>query len=112
MIKLKKQYYHFRELQKLAEEGKVKIGRFKSLDTYGTSGCGLVVRAGILVHTESESKKYQIKFSPKGYGTVTDDIVWFNGRRLVKYDKYFKDVDLWLKLNELEGLSRWKRILK
>lgn len=102
MVKLKKAYYDFKELRALEQEGKVKISRLHSLDTFGTSGSGLVARMGIKVETSKETKEYQIKFSSKGYGSVTDKIDWFNGRTKEKYDKYFTRINIWLEGNGLE----------
>lgn len=103
-FKLKKKYNNFTELVKLEKQGLIKIKRSRTLDTYGTSGSGLVAMAGVTVETPTELKNYQIIFSSRGYGTTTDNLTTYNGRFLDKHMQYFNDVDEWLKRYNLDIL--------
>lgn len=91
-MKLKKKM-EAKELKGLVEKG-AKVTRNHSLDTYGTSGSGYVERRGITIELDGISKDYQVIYSAKGYGTITDDIVGYNGRWLEKYHEYANNVDL------------------
>lgn len=90
-MRLKKRM-NAKELRGLIEKG-AKITRNLWLDTYGTSGMGYVERRGITIQLNGVSKNYQVIYSARGYGAITDDIVELNGRWLEKYHKYSNDVD-------------------
>ncbi len=90
-MKLKKKM-EAKELINLAEQGAKITGNY-SLNTYGTSGMGYVERRGITIELNGVSKNYQVIYSARGYGTITDDIVEYNGRWLEKYREYANDVN-------------------
>lgn len=85
-MKLKKKMEE-KDLKGLVEKG-AKITRNYLLDTHGTSGSGYVERRGITIELNGVSKDYQVIYSARGYGTITDDIKEYNGRWLEKYHKY------------------------
>ena len=90
-MRLKKRM-NAKELKGLAEQW-AKITRNYSLDTHGTSGMGYVERRGITIELNGVSKDYQVIYSARGYGTITDDIVEYNGRWLEKYGVYANAVN-------------------
>ena len=85
-MKLKKKM-DAKELKGLVEKG-AKITRNYLLDTHGTSGSGYVERRGITIELNGVRKDYQVIYSSRGYGTITDDIKEYNRRWLKKYYKY------------------------
>lgn len=85
-MKLKKNY-HTADIQKLWLDGAI-IKRDYSLDTYGTSPMGYMERRGIRIN----GKKYQVVYSARGYGRITSEIKFYNGRFLEKHKKYMDAV--------------------
>ncbi len=81
-----------KELKSLVEKG-AKITRNYSLDTHGTSGMGYVERRGITIELNGVSKDYQVIYSARGYGAITDNIVELNKKWLEKYNVYANNVN-------------------
>lgn len=108
-MKLKKKM-EAKELIGLVEKG-AKITRNHSLDTYGTSGSGYVERKGITIELNGVSKDYQVIYSARGYGAITDDIVEYNGRWLEKYHEYANNVDFHFN-NMMDEVSKLTQQLK
>ncbi len=90
-MKLKKRMNE-QELINLAKQGAKITGNY-SLNTYGTSGMGYVERIGITIELNGVSKDYQVIYSARGYGAITDNIVEHNGRWLEKYREYSNAVN-------------------
>jgi len=103
------------ELINLAEQG-AKITRNYSLDTHGTSGMGYVERRGITIELNGVSKDYQVIYSARGYGAITDNIVELNKKWLEKYSVYANAVnshfdnmmDEVRKMKNKKELEKWK----
>ena len=85
------------EFEELLEKQYV-IERVPELDTYGTGGAGLLVRAGIRVYSREKNhfKDYQIKFSWAGYGKCTQELRHYNNEYLDHHIKHFEEVNKWL----------------
>lgn len=91
-MKLKKRMTE-QELVNLVEQEGAKVERCYALDTFGTSGSGYVERRGLTVELRGIVKDYQIVYSSRGYGAITDDIIEYNGRMLAKYSPYIHAVN-------------------
>ena len=85
-MKLKKNY-SLADLKKLHANG-ASIKRDYSLDTCGTSPMGYMERRGIRIN----GKKYQVVYSARGYGRITSEIKFYNGKFLQKHKKYMDAV--------------------
>lgn len=86
-MKLKKNY-NLSDLAMLYANG-ATFERDYSTDTFGTSSLGYMERRGIKIN----GKRYQVIYTSKGYGRITSDILFYNGRYLDKHIKYFDDVN-------------------
>lgn len=86
-MKLKKNY-EISDLALLYADGAI-IERDYTTDTCGTSGMGYIERRGIKIN----GKQYQVIYTSRGYGRITSDIKYYNGRYLDKHFKYKRNVN-------------------
>ena len=90
--------YNSKQIIELVKEGKIAVKPNYTLNTYGTSGSGLLMRKGLtikIIETQEEND-FQIVFSARGYGgTITSDLVEYNGRMLDKHYIYEIAVNDW-----------------
>lgn len=99
-MRLKKNY-HTKDLKSLIANG-AYIKRDYSTDTYGTSSMGYMERIGLLIN----GKQYQVVYTSKGYGRITSDIVYYNGRFLEKHIQYMEAVEKHFTKNVLELINK------
>ncbi len=100
-MKLKKNY-NLSDLSLLFADGAV-IERDYSTDTFGTSGLGYMERQGIKIN----GIKYQVVYTSRGYGRITRDLVFYNGRYLKKHIKYMNDVNKHFNTHIMPYIRPW-----
>ena len=86
MLKLKKNY-NVNELKGLQDKG-YNIEIASELNTYGISGSGYMERLGIKIN----GANYQVIYSSRGYGRITSDITYYDGRYFSKHITYIEAV--------------------
>lgn len=71
-----------------------------AFNTYGTAGNGYVRRQGYYLTTPDKTVvAFQIIFTSKGYGTMSQELTQYNHRWHDKYDKYDAEVNEWIDKN-------------
>lgn len=71
-----------------------------AFNTYGTSSSGYLRRDGYYLTTpNNEVIAFQIIFSSRGYGTMTQELTQYNERYHDKYGQYDEAVNEWIDKN-------------
>ena len=71
-----------------------------AFNTYGTAGNGYVRREGYYLTTpNNEAIAFQIIFTSKGYGTMSQELTQYNHRYHDKYKQYDTAVNEWIDKN-------------